>query len=87
MVRLFLKLLKMEYKVIALSVGGRFNKVYHNGDIVSDNCFEVGAKELVNQGFLQPIEAKKAQPKDEVKDEAKEAIIDAKEVLKKSTKK
>lgn len=77
----------MEYKVLSSSVGGRFNKIYYHNDIVTANCFEADVNELVSQGFLEPIEAKKAQPKDEVKDEAKEAVIDAKEVLKKSTKK
>lgn len=45
-----------QYKVIALSVGGLRNKIYSNGDIVSDECFPEGnGPKLVEQGFLKPI--------------------------------
>jgi len=49
----------MEYKVIALSVGGLGNKVFSCGDIVTDENFEINTSEkLVAGGFLEPIENK-----------------------------
>jgi hypothetical protein len=43
-----------EYKVIALSVGGRANKIFSAGDTVNEDHFIPGrADELVEQGFLQ----------------------------------
>lgn len=45
-----------KYKVIALSVGGRANKIHESGDIVHENHFDTGrAEELVSKGFLKPI--------------------------------
>jgi len=45
------------YKVIALSVGGRANKIFSAGDTVTEENFIPGrAEELVRQGFLKPIE-------------------------------
>lgn len=47
----------MEYKVIALSVGGLGNKVFKHGDIVTELNFETNtAQKLVDGGFLEPIE-------------------------------
>lgn len=43
-----------EYKVIALSVGGRANKIFSAGDTVNEDHFIPGrAEELVEQGFLK----------------------------------
>ncbi len=43
-----------KYKVIALSVGGLNNKIYHSGDIVLETAFINGrADELVKSGFLE----------------------------------
>lgn len=45
-----------KYKVIALSVGGRANKIHESGDVVHENHFAPGrAEELVAKGFLKPI--------------------------------
>lgn len=42
-----------KYKVIALSVGGLYNKIYHSGDIVEASAFPPGnADKLVEKGFL-----------------------------------
>lgn len=47
-----------KYKVIALSVGGKGNKVYKVGDFVSsENFADVSA--LVKGGFLEEIAEKK----------------------------
>lgn len=44
----------MQYKVIALSVGGKNNKVFNSGEIVNDKNFHEGrAEELVRKGFLE----------------------------------
>jgi hypothetical protein len=46
----------MEYKVIALSVSGRRNKIFRAGDIVTDKNFPEGnATKLVEEGFIKPI--------------------------------
>lgn len=53
----------MEFKVIALSVGGSKNKVFKLGDIVTENQFPKGNAEiLVAKGFLELVkkEEKKA---------------------------
>jgi len=42
-------------KVISYSVGGKGNKVYYSGEIVSENCFE-NATELITKGYLQPVD-------------------------------
>jgi hypothetical protein len=43
-----------QYKVIALSVGGRANKIFSAGDTVNEDNFIPGrADELEKQGFLQ----------------------------------
>lgn len=45
-----------QYKVIALSVGGRSNKIFSAGDTVSEDSFIPGrADELEKQGFLKSI--------------------------------
>lgn len=46
------------YKVIALSVGGKGNKIFNSGDIVTELNFPEGnAAKLVDEGFLEPIDA------------------------------
>jgi len=46
----------MNYKVIALSVGGLGKMIFKSGDIVTDESFIPGrAVELVAQKFLEPI--------------------------------
>jgi hypothetical protein len=46
----------MEYKVIALSVSGRGNKIFRAGDIVTENNFPEGnAARLVHEGFIKPV--------------------------------
>lgn len=47
-----------KFRVKALSVGGRGNKIYDSGDIVTENNFAPAGKadELVKKGFLEPIE-------------------------------
>lgn len=46
----------MEYRVIALSVGGSNNKIFDSGDIVKTENFKEGrAEELVKLGFLEPF--------------------------------
>lgn len=45
-----------KYKVIALSVGGRGNRIFHSGDEVLESNFPDGnAAELVRGGFLKEI--------------------------------
>lgn len=45
-----------QYRVIALSVGGRGNRIFESGDTVTENNFTEGrAAELENQGFLKEI--------------------------------
>jgi hypothetical protein len=49
------------YKVIALSVGGKRNKVFASGDIVREKDFPEGAfPALVLNGFLEPIESEES---------------------------
>lgn len=44
------------YKVIALSVGAKGNRIFHSGDTVSEaNFIEGRAEELVKLGFLKPL--------------------------------
>lgn len=62
------------YKVIALSVGGRANKIFSAGDTVTEENFIPGrADELVRQGFLKEIaedqEAVKEIPAEEIQTE------------------
>lgn len=46
------------YKIIALSVGGKGNKIFNSGDIVTELNFPEGnAAKLVDEGFLEPIDA------------------------------
>lgn len=58
----------MQYKVIALSVGGKYNKVFHSGDIVTAESFEADINDLVSQGFVKPFEAEKKADKVESKE-------------------
>jgi hypothetical protein len=54
----------MNYKVISLSVGGKNNRVFKSGDIVTDSHFHLGAaKELAEKGFLKEIICEPMQPK------------------------
>ena len=65
-----------KFKVIALSVGGhQGNKVFHSGDTVNESDFIAGrAKELVDQGFLEPIEEEvKKKPAPKKQPQAKKA--------------
>ena len=67
-----------QYTVIALSVGGRGNKIFSSGDTVFENNFIPGrAEELVKQGFLKPVEAP-AEPKPvvELTPDASAAIVE-----------
>jgi len=49
-----------KYEVIALSVGGANNKIFKNGDKVTDANFgKDRADELVKGGFLKPLDTKK----------------------------
>lgn len=60
----------MRYKVKALNVGGKGNKIFKSGDEVSEKNFPPGAVEqLVAQGFLEPI-AEVTAPVEEKKDPA-----------------
>lgn len=46
----------MEFKVIALSVGGSGNKIFNHGEIVTENQFPKGNAEiLVAKGFLELV--------------------------------
>ena len=43
-----------EYKVVALSLSGRNNRIFKSGDIVNEDNFPEGqAEQLVNQGFIE----------------------------------
>jgi len=45
------------YKVIALSVGGKGNKIYKSGDVVTEKHFPDGnINSLIKGGFLQPCD-------------------------------
>ena len=46
-----------KFKVIALSVGGKLNKVFKSGDIVSANDFAAPIQSFIDGGFLLPIES------------------------------
>ncbi len=60
-----------QYKVIALSVGGKGNKIFNSGDTVTELNFPEGnAAKLVEEGFLEPIDA----PEPTVELPAKEVV-------------
>lgn len=60
-----------KFKVIALSVGGKGNKIFKSGEIVDSSNFN-NAESLVEAGFLQKLEEKKPAPKvEEPKEEVK----------------
>lgn len=61
-----------KYKVKALTVGGLNKKIYKSGDIVDGDSFS-DVELLVEQGFLIPIEEKKAEVKVEKVEEKKES--------------
>jgi len=58
-----------KFKVIALSVGGKYKKIYESGDVVDGGMFDDSAA-LVKQGFLEEIEEKKPEVKAETEPEA-----------------
>lgn len=60
-----------KYKVIALSVGAKSNKIFSAGDQVSEDAFEEGvADELVKKGFLKDIdELNLEESQDEIPDQ------------------
>lgn len=48
-----------QYKVIALSVGGNSNKIYHSQQIVDESCFyPEHVQELIDGGFIEKIDTK-----------------------------
>lgn len=54
----------MEFKVIALSVGGSGNKIFRLGDTVTENQFPKGNAEiLVAKGFLELVKKPAAETK------------------------
>lgn len=47
----------MKYTVIALSLGGKGNKIFNSGDTVTDANFPEGnAIELVKKGFIKAVD-------------------------------
>lgn len=57
----------MQYRVIALSVGGRNNKIFKSGDIVKDVNFPEGnISALVKGGFLEPLNTVKTKVESDV---------------------
>jgi hypothetical protein len=82
-----------QYKVIALSVGGKANKIFSAGDTVTEDQFIPGrADELVTQEFLQEIsddgkpmtkvdqeevETEVSEPKDTDKPSKEKSLLDA----------
>ncbi len=59
------------FKVIALSVGGKGNNVYHSQQVLPEDCFE-NVDELVAGKFLELVE----EPKETVEKEQTENIED-----------
>jgi len=57
------------FKVIALSVGGKNNKVFKSQDIVNENNFSSSVDELVAKGFLEEIEPLKVELTGNIEDE------------------
>jgi hypothetical protein len=55
--------------VIALSVGGKNNKVFKSQDIVNENNFSSSVDELVAKGFLEEIEPLKVELTGNIEDE------------------
>lgn len=49
-----------KFKVIALSLGGLRNRIYSSGDVVTQEQLPVSVDELVEKGFLMPLNAPKA---------------------------
>lgn len=73
--RVFNFILMKRYKVIALSVGGRGNKIFKSGDEVNEDCFLPGhVEELVSGMFLQPIAEKVDEPIQVCKKRSEEEI-------------
>ena len=60
--------MKKIYKVVALSMSGKHNKIFKSGDEVTQDVLESPAEALVESGFLKEIESKES-PKEEAKKE------------------
>jgi hypothetical protein len=60
-------------KVVSYSVGGKGNKIYFSGAIVSENNFE-NVEELIKKGFLEPLNAA-PKVKEEVVEEVEETDV------------
>ena len=73
----------MEYKVIALSVGGRKNKIFKAGDKVADTDFPEGALDgLIKGGYIKSVEEKKeVKTEISINDVTKKDLIEALEGL------
>lgn len=54
----------MQYRVKALSVGGKNNKIFKSGDIVEPSNFSAPIQDLVDGGFIEIIgeQKQKSQP-------------------------
>lgn len=51
---------KKEYEVISLSMGGKNNKIFNSGDIVTAEDFEEGdIPQLIKDGFLKEKKVEK----------------------------
>lgn len=48
-----------KFKVVALSMGGKYNKIYQSGDIITQDCVEAPVEQLVEAGFLEELKAEK----------------------------
>lgn len=44
------------FKVISLSLGGLRNKIFESGDVVTQEQLPVSVDELVEKGFLKPLD-------------------------------
>lgn len=47
------KVKKKEYKVISSSLGGKNNKIFEYGDIVTQEMLNGSAEEFIEKGFLK----------------------------------
>ena len=71
------------FKVIALSVGGKNNKVFKSQDIVNENNFSSIVDELVAKGFLEEIEPLKVELTGNIEDkvEVEETATESSSIL------
>jgi hypothetical protein len=69
--------------VIALSVGGKNNKVFKSQDIVNENNFSSSVDELVAKGFLEEIEPLKVELTGNIEDkvEVEETATESSSIL------